>query len=71
MIYESALNPVKWRDTLHDLAKQVGADTFHMVSWNSQEQAATLGVMSHDSWNEAMVLYNNYCGRWIPDWIWR
>ena len=66
LIYESALDPGRWRDTMNELAGQVGADTFHLLGWNSRERAPTLGVMSHDSWNEALDLYNRHYGSVDP-----
>ncbi len=61
LIYESALNPPLWRDAMNALAKEVGADSFHLLGWDSKKQVATLGVMSHDSWNDALALYNSHC----------
>jgi len=66
LIYESALDPGMWRETMAVLAKQVGADTFHFLGWDSKEQAATFGVMSHDSWNDAIALYNSHYGKVDP-----
>lgn len=66
LIYESALNPGLWQETMSMLASQVGADTFHLLGWDSKKQAATLGVMSHESWNDALALYNRYYGTVDP-----
>ncbi|MEQ1592391.1 MAG: hypothetical protein ABL892_08385 [Thiobacillaceae bacterium] len=62
LIYESALDPALWRETMNELARQVGADTFHFLGWDSTKQMSTLGVMSHDSWNDALALYNRHYG---------
>jgi DNA-binding CsgD family transcriptional regulator len=66
LIYESALDPGLWQETMSVLARQVGADTFHLLGWDSKKQAATLGVMSHESWNDALALYNSYYGTVDP-----
>ncbi|MCA1978205.1 MAG: hypothetical protein LDL19_03115 [Thiobacillus sp.] len=52
-IYESALNPELWRDTLGVLAHHVGADFFHLVGWDSRERVATLGVVPEMLWDGA------------------
>lgn len=65
LIYESALDPESWQETMRNLAKRVGADTFHMLGWNSQEQAVTLGVIDA-SWNDGVDLYNSYYGSIDP-----
>ena len=44
LIYESALDPALWQETMRSLANQVEADTFHLLGWNNQKQAVTLGV---------------------------
>lgn len=61
LIYESALDPGLWGETMSDLAHQVGADTFHLLGWDSGKQEITLGVISDHAWHDALVLYNSYC----------
>lgn len=62
LIYESSLDPSLWRDTMNELSRQVGADTFHFLGWDSKNQVPTFGVTSLDSWNDAIALYNShYC----------
>ena len=65
LIYESALDPGLWQETMRNLANQVEADTFHLLGWNSQEQAVTLGVVDA-SWNDGVDLYNHYYGSIDP-----
>ncbi len=66
LIYESALDPALWRDTMNTLARQVGADTFHLLGWDSKEQAVTLRVISDEAWNGALARYNNHDGAVDP-----
>ncbi len=35
LIYESAIDPGVWREAMNDLSRQVGADTFHLLGWDS------------------------------------
>ena len=65
LIYESALDPELWQKTMRNLANQVEADTFHLLGWNNQEQAVTLGVVDA-SWDDGMDLYNRHYGSIDP-----
>ena len=46
LIYDSALNPGVWRDTMDDLARQLGADTLHLLG-GGRAQVAAPGVVMH------------------------
>lgn len=65
LIYESALDPALWQETMRSLANQVEADTFHLLGWNNQKQAVTLGVVDA-SWNDGVDLYDRYYGSIDP-----
>jgi DNA-binding CsgD family transcriptional regulator len=65
LIYDSALDPGLWQETMRNLAHLMEADTFHLLGWNSQEQAVTLGVIDA-SWNDGVDLYNRYYGSIDP-----
>jgi DNA-binding CsgD family transcriptional regulator len=65
LIYDSALDPGLWQETMRNLANQMEADTFHLLGWNSQEQAVTLGVVDA-SWNNGVDLYNHHYGSINP-----
>jgi len=65
LIYESALDPALWQETMRSLANQVEADTFHLLGWNNQKQAVTLGVVDA-SWNDDVDLYNRHYGSIDP-----
>jgi DNA-binding CsgD family transcriptional regulator len=64
-IYEASLEPGLWREAMNELAQQVGADTFHLLGWDSKHQTATLSVVSHDGWSDALARHNAHTG--TPD----
>ena len=36
LIYEAALDPALWREALDELARQIEADTWHLLGWDAQ-----------------------------------
>ncbi len=65
LIYEASLQPGLWREAMNELAQQVGADTFHLLGWDSTHQTATLSVVSHDGWSDALARHTAHTGK--PD----
>jgi DNA-binding CsgD family transcriptional regulator len=66
LIYDSALDPALWQDTINALAKQIDAGAFHMLGWNSAAGKVTLGVTSDAAWNDVMAEYADYYGAIDP-----
>jgi len=66
LIYDSALDPAQWQDTMNVLAKQIDAGAFHMFGWNSALEKVTLGVTSDAAWNDVMAEYADYYGAIDP-----
>jgi DNA-binding CsgD family transcriptional regulator len=61
LIYESALDPELWPVVLNELTCLVGADTFHLLGWDSGEQAGAPEDSVHDSASNALAIHNSYC----------
>lgn len=66
LIYESAIDPGVWQVAMNDLSRQVGADTFHLLGWNSEKQEIILGVISDHARHDILALYNSYYGAVNP-----
>lgn len=55
LIYESALEPGLWRDTLNVLAQQVGAEFFQLLDGDGTNRATALKITSHGRWDEVLL----------------
>lgn len=66
LIYDAALDPALWREALHELASQVGADAWHLVGWDAQMGVDKLGVISDPIASDDLDRYNAYYGALDP-----
>lgn len=60
LLYEAAVNPDLWRPTLARFSEMVGAQSFHMFTWDKKAQKPLLGMVSHDHLAERIRLYDAY-----------
>jgi DNA-binding CsgD family transcriptional regulator len=60
LLYEAAVNPALWRSSLTRFAEQVGAQAFHMFTWDRRAQHPLMAMVSHDHLFERIRLYDEY-----------
>ena len=65
-LYEAALAPERWHAALMQATQQVGADTFHFLTWDRHDATTAFNLYSHE-WMAAKVGdYASYYGAIDP-----
>ena len=65
-LYEAALAPERWHAALMEATQQVGADTFHFLTWDRHDATTAFNLFSHE-WMAAKVGdYASYYGAIDP-----
>src|SRR5678816_540348 len=65
-LYEAALAPERWHPALMQATQQVGADTFHFLTWDRHDATTAFDLYSHE-WMAAKVGdYASYYGAIDP-----
>ena len=60
------MDPALWREALDELARQIEADTWHLLGWDAQMGVDTLGVISDPTASEVIDRYNAHYGAVDP-----
>jgi len=47
-LYEAALAPERWHAALMQATQQVGADTFHFLTWDRHDATTAFNLYSHE-----------------------
>lgn len=65
-LYDAAIQPEHWRQSINRLAEWINADSFHFLCWNRRAAASTLNLTSDDRWLGAMTQYASHFGSIDP-----
>ena len=65
-LYDAALSPERWTDTLNGVTKWVGGDCFHFLGWDANMGAPRFSMTSHEHLNDALKGYAAYYGSIDP-----
>jgi len=66
-LYESAVTQDGFLETFHEVTEALGADVFHMFSWDAARNAPHLSTYSPGrGWDEIITRYDQYYGAFDP-----
>ncbi len=65
-LYDAALSPERWPDTLNGVTKWVGGDCFHFLGWDANMGAPRFSMASHEDLTDALKGYAAYYGSVDP-----
>lgn len=65
-LYDAALRPEQWTDTLNGVTKWVGGDCFHFLGWDANIGAPRFSMASHADFTDGLKGYAAYYGSVDP-----